>query len=141
MSCSWCILLSDLLRSRFFDDVLGPVVECGNGLVSPRYISNALLRCVNRIYRFFGWGSLPFGAFASGAIVVWAEPELGRGLASKMPFSLQLLGRLQFFYVILDLKLSMINQLCWISKRGFISTHIFLIDESIKNKLRFSGCK
>jgi hypothetical protein len=90
----------------FFDDVLGPVVECGKGLVSPRYISNALLRCVNRIYRFFGWGSLPFGAFASGAIVVWAEPELGRGLASKMPFSFQLLGRLQFFYVILGLKLS-----------------------------------
>ena len=42
-----------------------------------RFIPDALLGRVNSIYRFFGWGLLPFGALASGAIVVMAEPDLG----------------------------------------------------------------
>jgi len=50
-----------------------------------RIIPDALLGRVNSIYRFFGWGLLPFGALASGAIVVMAEPDLGRALALRMP--------------------------------------------------------
>jgi predicted neutral ceramidase superfamily lipid hydrolase len=38
-----------------------------------RFIPDALLGRVNSIYRFFGWGLLPFGALASGAIVVMAN--------------------------------------------------------------------
>jgi hypothetical protein len=72
-----------------------------------RYIPNALLGRVKSIYRFFGWGSLPFGALASGAIVVWAEPELGRGLALRMPFFVAAIGSFAILvYGILGLKIT-----------------------------------
>ena len=57
-----------------------------------RIIPDALLGRVNSIYRFFGWGLLPFGALASGAIVVMAEPDLGRALALRMPFIIAAVG-------------------------------------------------
>ena len=57
-----------------------------------RFIPDALLGRVNSIYRFFGWGLLPFGALASGAIVVMAEPDLGRALALRMPFIIAAVG-------------------------------------------------
>ena len=57
-----------------------------------RFIPDALLGRVNSIYRFFGWGLLPFGALASGAIVVMAEPDLGRALALRMPFVIAAAG-------------------------------------------------
>ena len=86
-SCHWiCCVLA------IFDDVLGPVVECGNGLVSPAVHSQCFARAREQYLSVFGWGSLPFGALASGAIVVWAEPELGRGLALKMPFVVAAIG-------------------------------------------------
>ena len=57
-----------------------------------RFIPDALLGRVNSIYRFFGWGLLPFGALASGAIVVMAEPDLGRTLALRMPLVIAAVG-------------------------------------------------
>ena len=57
-----------------------------------RIIPDALLGRVNSIYRFFGWGLLPFGALASGAIVVMVEPDLGRALALRMPLVIAAVG-------------------------------------------------
>ncbi|NIZ15676.1 MFS transporter [Phaeobacter sp. HF9A] len=53
-----------------------------------RRIPPALLGRVNSIYRFFGWGSMPLGALAGGAIVSVLEPEMGRELALRAPFLL-----------------------------------------------------
>ena len=62
-----------------------------------RFIPDALLGWVNSIYRFFGWGLLPFGALAAGAIVVLAEPEIGRALALRMPFVVATIGSFAIF--------------------------------------------
>ena len=62
-----------------------------------RFIPDALLGRVNSIYRFFGWGLLPFGALAARAIVVLAEPEIGRALALRMPFVVATIGSFAIF--------------------------------------------
>lgn len=51
-----------------------------------RRIPAELLGRVNSIYRFFGWGSMPLGSLAGGAIVAVLEPDLGRELALRAPF-------------------------------------------------------
>lgn len=51
-----------------------------------RMIPDALLGRVNSIYRFFGWGAIPLGALAGGALVSWAEPGLGREAALRLPY-------------------------------------------------------
>ncbi len=51
-----------------------------------RRIPTELLGRVNSIYRFFGWGSMPLGAMAGGAMVALLEPSLGRELALRAPF-------------------------------------------------------
>lgn len=51
-----------------------------------RVIPAELLGRVNSIYRFFGWGSIPLGTLAMGAIVTFAEPSLGRETALRLPF-------------------------------------------------------
>lgn len=51
-----------------------------------RRIPTELLGRVNSIYRFFGWGSMPLGAMAGGAMVALLEPSLGRDLALRAPF-------------------------------------------------------
>ena len=56
-----------------------------------------LLGRVNSIYLFFSWGLLPFGALAAGAIVVLAEPEIGRALALRMPFVVAAIGSFAIF--------------------------------------------
>jgi len=78
--------------SLFLGDVLGPVVECGNGLVSPAVHSQCFTPVREQYSSVFGSDSMTFGAFTSGAIVVWAEPELGRGLSLKMPFFVGAIG-------------------------------------------------
>jgi MFS family permease len=57
-----------------------------------RSIPPALLGRVNAIYRFFGWGMMPFGALLGGWIVDLAQPGLGRELALRLPFALTALG-------------------------------------------------
>lgn len=51
-----------------------------------RRIPEELLGRVNGIYRCFGWGSMPLGALAGGALVSLWEPGLGREVALRMPF-------------------------------------------------------
>lgn len=57
-----------------------------------RIIPDALLGRVNSLYRFFGWGMMPLGALAAGWVVTWAEPDLGRTLALRLPILLAAAG-------------------------------------------------
>ena len=51
-----------------------------------RRIPTALLGRVNSIYRFFGWGTMPLGALAGGALVSVLQSDLGREAALRAPF-------------------------------------------------------
>ena len=53
-----------------------------------RLIPDALLGRVNSVYRFFGWGAMPFGALGAGALVTLVEPALGRTAALHAPYIL-----------------------------------------------------
>lgn len=57
-----------------------------------RRIPSELLGRVNSIYRFFGWGSMPLGALAGGAVVSMVELEAGREAALRAPFLLAAAG-------------------------------------------------
>ncbi|GGE02425.1 MFS-type transporter involved in bile tolerance, Atg22 family [Gemmobacter megaterium] len=71
-----------------------------------RRIPPMLLGRVNSIYRFFGWGSMPLGALAGGAIVALAEPGLGREMALRAPFLMASAGcALLLVYALLRLRL------------------------------------
>jgi MFS family permease len=59
-----------------------------------RIIPDAILGRVNSIYRFFGWGAMPLGALAGGAMVTLAEQDLGRELALRLPFVAATVGTL-----------------------------------------------
>lgn len=62
-----------------------------------RAIPDAQLGRVNSIYRFFGWGMMPLGALAAGLVVSWAEPELGREAALRLPFALAAIASTAIF--------------------------------------------
>ena len=51
-----------------------------------RIIPTDILGRVNSIYRFFGWGAMPFGALAGGTLVSWASGPLGLEAALRLPF-------------------------------------------------------
>ena len=51
-----------------------------------RLIPDGLLGRVNSVYRFFGWGAMPFGAMGAGALVAVATPALGREQALQLPY-------------------------------------------------------
>jgi MFS family permease len=53
-----------------------------------RLIPDQLLGRVNSIYRFFGWGMMPIGALIAGFVVSFAEPDLGREMALRLPYAL-----------------------------------------------------
>lgn len=57
-----------------------------------RLIPDDLLGRVNSLYRFFGWGMMPFGALIGGAVVSLFEPSLGREDALRLPYLLGALG-------------------------------------------------
>lgn len=53
-----------------------------------RLIPNDLLGRVNSVYRFFGWGAMPFGAMGAGFLVSALEPAVGRAAALHGPYLL-----------------------------------------------------
>jgi MFS family permease len=57
-----------------------------------RLIPDAMLGRVNSLYRFFGWGMMPLGAFAGGWVVAVADPVLGHDMALRLPFALAAAG-------------------------------------------------
>lgn len=59
-----------------------------------RRIPDVLLGRVNSLYRFFGWGPMPLAALAAGIVVSWAEPELGREAALRVPYWIAAAGML-----------------------------------------------
>ena len=62
-----------------------------------RLIPDDLLGRVNSIYRFFGWGMMPFGALAAGLIVAAVEPNVGREAALRLPFIIGAIGMAVMF--------------------------------------------
>ncbi len=57
-----------------------------------RVIPDELLGRVNSLYRFFGWGAMPLGAFAGGALVALLEPGFGREAALRGVYLIAALG-------------------------------------------------
>ena len=53
-----------------------------------RIIPDDLLGRVNSVYRFFGWGAMPFGAVGAGALVSVLAPAVGRAAALHGPYLL-----------------------------------------------------
>ena len=53
-----------------------------------RAIPDALLGRVNSLYRLFGWGMMPVGILAGGALVSLAEAPMGREAALRLPFAI-----------------------------------------------------
>ncbi|MBK4214748.1 MFS transporter [Paracoccus caeni] len=51
-----------------------------------RLIPDDLLGRVNSVYRFFGWGGMPFGAMGAGALVTTLTPAIGRSGALHAPY-------------------------------------------------------
>lgn len=51
-----------------------------------RAIPDTLLGRVNSLYRLFGWGMMPLGILAGGALVAATEGSLGRETALRLPF-------------------------------------------------------
>ena len=72
-------------------------MERGNRVVSPALYSRCAAGTGQQYIPIFGWGLLLFGALAAGAIVVLAEPEIGRALALKMPFVVAAIGSFAMF--------------------------------------------
>ncbi|MFN3670708.1 MAG: hypothetical protein ACK4VM_02230 [Bosea sp. (in: a-proteobacteria)] len=64
-----------------------------------RLIPDALLGQVNSVYRFFGWGAMPFGAVGAGALVALLEPGIGRASTLHAPylFGAMISGALVFY--------------------------------------------
>lgn len=51
-----------------------------------RLIPDELLGRVNSVYRFFAWGSMPFGAIGAGILVSSLKPAVGRMAALHAPY-------------------------------------------------------
>ena len=62
-----------------------------------RFIPDNLLGRVNSIYRFFGWGMMPIGAFAAGYIIYLAEPVIERELSLRLPWVIAAIGNVILF--------------------------------------------
>lgn len=51
-----------------------------------RLIPDELLGRVNSVYRFFGWGAMPFGAIGAGVLVTLFTPIWGKTAALHVPY-------------------------------------------------------
>ncbi|SPJ28417.1 MFS transporter [Falsiruegeria mediterranea] len=83
----WLVALA--LFTEMFAALLWNVVTVS---YRQRLIPDDLLGRVNSLYRFFGWGMMPFGALIGGAIVSAVEPSMGREIALRLPYILGALG-------------------------------------------------
>ena len=70
----------------FFEMLAGLIWNIVTVSWRQRIIPDDILGRVNSLYRFFGWGIMPFGALAGGVIVSLAEPEFGREWALRAPY-------------------------------------------------------
>ncbi|MFM8843329.1 MAG: MFS transporter [Actinomycetota bacterium] len=62
-------------------------------------IPSELLGRVNSVYRFFGWGSIPIGAFIGGLLVSLMQNFVSREMALRSPYFLSaLLGTILFTF-------------------------------------------
>lgn len=73
-----------------------------------RLIPDDLLGRVNSIYRMFGWGSMPLGAFAAGTLIAALEAPIGRETALRLPYALAALANLGLLALALR----------WLPRRG-----------------------
>jgi MFS family permease len=87
-------LAAGLLFFDAFGGILWNVVTVS---YRQRVIPDDILGRVNAIYRFFGWGMMPAGALAGGALVAGFEPVLGREAALAVPFLFAAGGGLGLF--------------------------------------------
>lgn len=72
-----------------------------------RRIPDELLGRVNSIYRFFGWGMMPFGILAGGLIVSAVEPNLGPDTALRVPILISAVGHAgMLVYAVIALRLA-----------------------------------
>jgi MFS family permease len=70
-----------------FLEMIGALLyNIGTVYYRQRLVPDDLLGRVNSIYCFFGWGMMPFRALTVGLLVSWAEPDLGREAALRLPF-------------------------------------------------------
>lgn len=60
-------------------------------------IPDELLGRVNSVYRFFGWGMIPIGAFAGGLLVVGLERFVDRTTALRLPFAVSAVAHIALF--------------------------------------------
>lgn len=86
-SSPWIVALA--LFTEMFAALLWNVVTVS---YRQRLIPDDLLGRVNSLYRFFGWGMMPFGALLGGWIVAAAAPDLGRDVALRLPYLLAAMG-------------------------------------------------
>lgn len=70
----------------FFEAVAGMLWNVVTVSYRQRLIPDDLLGRVNSVYRFFGWGAMPFGAMGAGALVALLTPILGLYDALHMPY-------------------------------------------------------
>lgn len=71
-----------------------------------RHIPDALLGRVNSLYRFFGWGMIPFGALIGGGLVAALSPVLGAEIGLRLPYGVAAIGMLMIWgYGIMRLRL------------------------------------
>lgn len=79
------IVVGGALFVELFAAVLWNVVTVS---YRQRLIPDQLLGRVNSIYRFLGWGLMPFGALLGGLIVSMAQDPIGREAALRLPYVL-----------------------------------------------------
>ncbi len=70
----------------FLEAAAGMLWNVVTGSYRQRLIPDDVLGRVNSVYRFLGWGSMPFGALGAGALVAALEPEIGRPAALHAPY-------------------------------------------------------
>jgi MFS family permease len=80
---SWWPVAAVLLGVEMFTGVLWNVVTVS---LRQSLIPDELLGRVNSVYRFFGWGAIPIGALAGGAIVAVAGLGASREVALRWPW-------------------------------------------------------